>query len=116
MAGAGGAGYRPEQPHDFHTNLGWDDEFGGVVTHPLPDGSRLGLRIADLTLAFLDQHPHALPLDGRADAEVKTWLRGHVAARNLASGKLDDPLPYAHPRSPAGAGRALFPRRARRRL
>jgi len=88
-------GYIPQQPHDFHTNLGWDDQFGGLVTHPLPDGSRLGLRIADLTLAFLDQNPHALSLDGRADAEVKTWLRGHVAARNLASGKLDDPLPYA---------------------
>src|SRR5258708_8911850 len=85
------------QPHDFHTNLGWDDQFGGVVTHPRPHGSGLGLRIADLTLAFLDQHPHALSLDGRADAEVKAWLRGHVAARNLVSGKLDDPLPYALP-------------------
>jgi len=90
-------GYIAPQPHDFHTNLGWDDQFGGFTTHPLPDGSRLGLRIADLTLAFLDQNPHALPLDGRADAEVKTWLRGHVAARNLVSGKLDDPLPYALP-------------------
>ena len=69
----------------------------GSTTHPLPDGSRLGLRIADLTLAFLDVHPHALPLDGRADAEVRTWLGGHVAARNLAAGKLDDPPPYAMP-------------------
>src|SRR6476646_7673110 len=57
----------------------------------------LGLRIADLTLAFLDQHPHALSLDGRADTEVRTWLGGHVAARNLAAGRLDDPLPYAMP-------------------
>jgi hypothetical protein len=89
--------YIPPQAHDGHTNLGWDDAFGGLTTHPLPDGSRLGLRIADLTLAFLDQHPHALPLDGRADAEVRTWLGGHVAARNLAAGKLDDPSPYAMP-------------------
>ena len=89
--------YVPAQPHDGHTNLGWDDAFGGLTTHPLPDGSRLGLRIADLTLAFLDAHPHALPLDGRADAEVRTWLGGHVAARNLAAGKLDDPSPYAMP-------------------
>jgi hypothetical protein len=89
--------YVPARPHDGHTNLGWDDAFGGLTTHPLPDGSRLGLRIADLTLAFLDQHPHQLPLDGRADAEVRTWLGGHVAARNLAAGKLDDPLPYALP-------------------
>ena len=89
--------YVPARPHDGHTNLGWDDRFGGLTTHPLPDGSRLGLRIADLTLAFLDVHPHALPLDGRADAEVRTWLGGHVAARNLASGKLDVLSPYAMP-------------------
>jgi hypothetical protein len=80
-----------------HTSLGWDDAFGGLTTHPLPDGSRLGLRFADLTLAFLDVHPHALPLDGRAEADVRTWLGGHLAARNLAAGKLDDPLPYAIP-------------------
>jgi len=89
--------YVPAEPHDRHTSLGWDDAFGGLATHPLPDGSRLGLRIADLTLAFLDQHPHALSLDGRADAEVRTWLGGHVAARNLAAGRLDDPLPYVMP-------------------
>ena len=108
--------YVPAQPHDRHTSLGWDDAFGGLTTHPLPDGSRLGLRIADLTLAFLDVHPHALALDGRAEAEVRTWLGGHVAARNLAAGKLDDPLPYRDARSCAGARRALFARRTRRRI
>jgi hypothetical protein len=89
--------YVPVRERDGHTNFGWDDAFGGFVTHPLPDGSRLGLRIADLTLAFLDVHPHSLSLDGRAEAEVRTWLGGHVAARNLAAGKLDDPPPYAMP-------------------
>ena len=34
---------------------------------------------------------------GPKSAEVRTWLGGHVAARNLASGKLDDPSPYAMP-------------------
>src|SRR6478736_4081872 len=80
--------YIPPRPHGGHSNLGWDDAFGGLITHPLPDGSRLGLRIADLTLAFLDVHPQQLPLDGRADTEVRTWLGGHIAARNLAVGKL----------------------------
>src|SRR6476469_771181 len=89
--------YVPAEPHDRHTSLGWDDGFGGLTTHPLPDGSRLGLRIADLTLAFLDVHPQALALDGRAEAEVRVWLGGHVAARNLVAGKLDDPLPYEMP-------------------
>src|ERR1041384_7820034 len=91
------AAYVPAEPDERHTNVGWDAAFGGLVTHPLPDGSRLGLRIADLTLAFLDVHPHELALDGRADAEVRTWLGGHVAARNLAVGKLDDALPSALP-------------------
>src|SRR3954454_18877816 len=90
-----GRAYVPAQTHERHTSLGWDDAFGGLTTHPLPDGSRLGLRIADLTLAFLDHHPQALPLDGRSESEVRTWLGSHVAARNLQAGKLDDPLPYA---------------------
>jgi hypothetical protein len=89
--------YIPIRPHDTQTSLGWDDAFGGFVTHPLPDGSRLGLRIADLTLAFLDVHPRELSLDGRSETEVRTWLGGHVAARNLPAGKLDDPSPYAMP-------------------
>jgi hypothetical protein len=92
-----GRAYVSKRPDDGHTSLGWDDAFGGLVTHPLPDGSRLGLRIADLTLAFLDVHPHELPLDGRADAEVRTWLGGHIAARNLVVGKLDAPSPYDMP-------------------
>ena len=96
--------YIPGRPSEHHTNLGWDDVFGGLTTHPLPDGSRLGLRIADLTLAFLDRNPHSLPLDGRAEAEVRTWLGGHVAARNLSAGKLDDPSPYAMPSHVLGQG------------
>jgi hypothetical protein len=89
--------YLPAQADHRHTNLGWDDRFGGLVTHALPDGSRLGLRIADLTLAFLDVHPQMLALDGRAEAEVRAWLGGHIAARNLLASKLDAPSPYALP-------------------
>ena len=89
--------YVPAQADDRHTSLGWDDAFGGLVTHPLPDGSRLGLRIADLTIAFLDVHPHAIALDGRTESEVRTWLGGHIAARNLVVGKLDAPSPYTLP-------------------
>ena len=89
--------YVPEQPHDRHTTFAWDETFGGLVTHTLPDGSRLGLRIADLTLAFLDQHPHSLALDGRAETEVRIWLGGHIAARGLEAGLLDAPAPYDMP-------------------
>jgi len=57
--------YIAAKPNDGHTSLGWDDKFRGLVTHALPDGSRLGLRISDLTLSILDTND-ALPLDGRA--------------------------------------------------
>src|ERR1700691_5184297 len=46
--------YIPAQPDDGHTNLGWEDALGGLVTHALPDGARLGLSVSDLALAVLD--------------------------------------------------------------
>jgi hypothetical protein len=91
-------GYVPQQPHDGHTNLGWDDRFGGLVTHPLPDGAQIGLRIADLTLVVRgDAAAAELPLDGRADAEVRAWLGSRLAARGLDAGKLDAASPYEMP-------------------
>jgi hypothetical protein len=91
-------GYIPEQAGDGHTSLGWDDAFGGLVTHPLPGGLRLGLRIADLTLVLFGGGAAAeLPLDGRADPEVRTWLGGELATRDLDPAKLDAPSPYTMP-------------------
>ena len=87
----------PERPDDSHMNFGWDGAFGGLVTHQLPDGSRFGLWIADLTLAFLDKAPAELALDGRAEAEVRAWVGGQMAARGL-KGNLDAALPYDLPR------------------
>src|SRR5215831_2028615 len=63
--------YVPARPDDSHTSLGWDDAFGGLVSHPLPDGTRLGLRLADLTLALFTTDARApqdrFPLAGRCD-------------------------------------------------
>lgn len=89
--------YVAPQPEDRHTNLGWDDAFGGFVGHPLPCGARLGLRLADLTLALLADTQQELPLDGRADAEVRAWLAGQLAKAGLDARRLDAPLPYAMP-------------------
>ena len=33
--------YVPAQPHGRHISLGWDGAFGGLTTHPLPDGEGL---------------------------------------------------------------------------
>ncbi len=86
----------PERADDSHANFGWDGVFGGLTTHQLPDGSRLGLRIADLTLTFLEKAPAGLPLDGRADVEVRAWLAGQMTARGF-KGDLNAPLPYELP-------------------
>lgn len=90
-------GYVVPQPDDHHTNLGWDETFGGLTTHPLPDRSRVGLNIAGLSLAVLGDTTQSLSLDGRADAEVRAWLGRQLAARGLDAAKLDAPPPYAMP-------------------
>jgi hypothetical protein len=87
----------PPRPLDGHTSLGWDDGFRGLTTHALPGGARLGLRIADLTLAILGGAPATLSLDGRADPEVRTWLGGALTAHGLDAAALDAPSPYDIP-------------------
>ena len=93
-------------PDDGHTNLGWDDAFGGFVTHPHPDGARLGLRIGDLTLVLLGadwrQADRGLRTGGPSRCR-RARLAGPpgAAARPRPAAKLDDALPYelpAHPR------------------
>ena len=95
--------YVPPKSHDGHTSLGWDGEFRGLTTHALSDGSRLGLRIPDLTLCILGTND-ALPLDGRAETEVRGWLASKLAARGLDAGKLAAPLPYEMPHNVIALG------------
>ena len=86
---------------DAYTNLGWDDALGGLTPHALPNGRRLGLRIADLTLLL----PHtasgdvssAFPLDGRGDADARAWLGENMSAIGLELSALDAPPPYDMP-------------------
>jgi len=98
--------YVPARPDDSHTSLGWDDAFGGLTSHPLPDGAQLGLRLADLTLALFNADasaPHdTFSLDGRCDPEACTWLMGHAGMRNLDPRALDAPLPYMLDEKPDG--------------
>jgi hypothetical protein len=98
--------YVPARPDDSHTSLGWDDAFGGFVSHPLPDGARLGLRFADLSLALIERDTTSpqdmFPLAGRCDANACAWLMGHAGMRNLDPGGLDAPLPYMLPERPSG--------------
>jgi hypothetical protein len=98
--------YVPARPDDSHTSLGWDDAFGGLMSHPLPDGARLGLRIADLSLALCDPAAAApqdvFSLDGRCDPDACAWLMGLAGMRDLDPGALDAPLPYMLQERPTG--------------
>jgi hypothetical protein len=91
----------PAQPDDSHTNLGWDEELDGFVTHPLPDGARLGLRLSDLTLTTVGGEARRLErtysLIGRSDAEARAWMGLAFAPTRLDSEALDAPSPYAMP-------------------
>jgi len=90
--------YVPARPDDSHTSLGWDDAFGGFVSHPLPDGAQLGLRFADLSLALIERDATSpqdtFPLAGRCDPDACAWLMGHASMRDLDPAALDAPLPY----------------------
>jgi hypothetical protein len=104
--------YIAPRPDDHHTNLGWDDAWGGLVSHPLPDGGRLGLRIADLTLVLLDSSADrpadSFALDGQRDADACEWLASHARARGLDPHALDAVLPYPLPAPALASGGAYM--------
>lgn len=91
--------YIPPQPDDGHTNLGWDDGFDGLITHPFADDAALGLRFPNLTLALLRKGKitQVFPLHARNDTEVRAWLGERLDELKLPSNALDEPLPYALP-------------------
>src|SRR5262245_55766142 len=99
----GARAYLPAKAREAHTNLGWDNNFRGLVTHAMPGGVQLGLRIPDLTLSMIGSND-ALPLDGRAEPEVRAWLGAKLAARGFDAAKLDAPLPYDMPHNAVALG------------
>jgi hypothetical protein len=97
----------PPQPHDGHTNLGWDGAVDGFTTHPMQDGTRLGLKLSELTLVLLNAGgtpAQPFPLDGRADTDVRAWLGAQIGAKGLQADALDAPSPYEMPAHPLAKG------------
>jgi hypothetical protein len=97
-------GYIPPRADDSHTNLGWDQALGGLTTHPLPDGSRLALRVAGLTMELLGGAAGELSLQDRSDADIRAWLASRLSAKGLDPSALDKPLPYDMPASAFATG------------
>ncbi len=90
----------PARPDDSHTNLGWDEALGGLVTHKL-QGARLGLQLPEFALALLEGDggtpAQIFPLDGLADKDARAWLGQEMHALGLDAKKLDAPSPYEMP-------------------
>lgn len=95
---------------DSHSNLGWDDDLGALLSHPLPAGGRLrlGLAVEDLTLLVVvgDRVTERLPLDGRDDAEAGAWVAARLLDHGLDAAYLGAPLPYEIPYHPVSEGAA----------
>lgn len=97
--------YVAPQPDDGHTSLRWDDARDAFTTQPANNGARLSLQIASLMLAV--HGGPSLSLNGRSDAQVRQWLGGELAARDLDPAALDAPSLYEMPAHALAAG-ALY--------
>ena len=74
----------PPQPHDTHTNLGWDDALNGFVTHPMKGDLQLGLGITELTLVLATPSVDvSFTLANRTDSDARVRLGELLAAYDL---------------------------------
>ena len=94
-------GYIQPRPDDGHTSLLWDRSLDGLMTQALPDGTRLSLPIADLTLALHDGTRagpvQSFRLNQQPDTQARQWLGAQLAARGLDARALDAASPYPLP-------------------
>jgi hypothetical protein len=99
--------YVPSKPDDSHTNLGWDDAFGGLESHKM-QGARVGLKFAPLALGILegrDSTPSRMfGLDGHKEADARAWLGEELGHLGLDARALDAALPYRIPVHKLSAG------------
>ena len=93
--------YIQPQPDDGHTSLLWDRSLDGLMTQALPDGTRLSLQIADLSLAWhggTRAGPvQSFGLNQQPDTQARQWLGAQLAARGLDARALDAASPYPLP-------------------
>lgn len=84
---------------DSHSNLGWNDSHGMLVSHEFGSGRFVGLSLANLTLNDLrDGETHRqLDLTKHSKTEVTAWLEAAIDTAEFDSGALSAALPYTVP-------------------
>lgn len=87
----------PAQPDDSHSNLGWDESRGALVTHEM-DGKQMGLMLAKMVLFFNDNSgPSAeLELSGQTVSQASDWTDENAKALGLKPAS-DATIPYEFP-------------------
>jgi hypothetical protein len=93
---------------DSHSNLGWDDDFGALVSHKLPGGDgpvRVELRLADLSLFVRHDggEPVRIALNGQNNAAIGIAFDAALAALGLAPAT-PVTLPYEMPAHEVAGG------------
>ncbi len=79
-----------EAPDWSHTTLSWDHAHQALVSHTLPSGTRLGLRMPDLAMIELRDDSICLEyeLAGRSNSDLDAFLAAHFEAHGLSREKL----------------------------
>lgn len=100
IASAARSGIAPA-PDDSHSSLVWSAGDGALMSQPFPNGRRIGLRIADLTL--IATGGEVLSLEDQTLADAGAWVsdRAGVAQDAFA------PPPYETPAHPVARGAAF---------
>ena len=92
VAAAVGFTFVPSKADLSHTNFGWSDQLGALVTHETPEGFRAGLRLADLTLLLMSKHQQiesSFALAGNTLEDGYAWLeRAIVGYPGRPSGRV----------------------------
>lgn len=102
--------YLPARDDDSHTSMEWLPEQAVLAIAPfVPDGTRVGLRVRDLTLLSIDRDraiQSSLALDGRTNAEGLAWLSAEVRRAGCDLARLTTRKHYTIPPHEVARGAA----------
>lgn len=107
LPAAAGDAYLEKRSDDSQSNLGWNDDLQALLSHPLPNGLRVGLRIADLTVLLVEPDHNladSFPLLGLTLTAAMDQLSERLAARGLSRKQLQ-PRDYDMPDHPVAQGK-----------
>jgi len=99
--------YLPNKADDSHTNLGWHDESGDLLSHFIDDTFYMGLNPETLSLRVYDPSFHELgvfDMDGATENEVTEWIKESLEELGYEVDELVSKMHYDLPDHPTASG------------